>query len=153
MLFKTIFTKVIQQAQPTSSAMGNDHHTKLTTPESERRYAVGIKTTSCLATLTIRLYILLPSAWQVEMLTIDVISEIQNLFIVDVQHQQKEKPKDKKQDSENDQQEEKEIPLHFELFDYTGNYIKMFSRTCKIKKSKELYDYFKNNDAVKMKIN
>ena len=62
--------------------MGNDHQTKLTSPESERRYAVGIKTTSCLATLTIRLYILLPSAWQVEMLTIEKPAIIKLMLII-----------------------------------------------------------------------
>ena len=31
--------------------------------------------------------------------------------------------------------------------------VKMFSRNCKITRSKELYEYFENNDAINMKIN
>ena len=32
-----------------TSAMGKDHQTIVTSPVSERRYAAGISTTSCLA--------------------------------------------------------------------------------------------------------
>ena len=46
-----------------------------------------------------------------------------------------------------------DIPLNFMLFDRQGNSVKMFSRTCKIRRSRELYEYFENNDSIKMKIN
>jgi DNA polymerase-3 subunit alpha len=86
---------------------------------------------------------------QIEQLTSSDVTEIYNLFAVNVMAEKESKEEKKQNQKENN----KDIPLHFELYDYDGNYIKMFSRTCKIKKSKELYNYFKNNDAVKMKIN
>ena len=46
-----------------------------------------------------------------------------------------------------------DIPLNFVLLDNSGHRVKMFSRTCKIGRSRELYEYFENNDAIKMKIN
>ena len=49
--------------------------------------------------------------------------------------------------------EEGELPLNFVLYDDQGHRVKMFSRTCKIGRSRELYEYFENNDAIKMKIN
>ena len=92
---------------------------------------------------------------EVEKLTNDLISEIYELFILDVSNSNyKELQEKKKKNKEDDfNVQNKEIPLHFELFDRSNNSVKMFSRTCKIKKSRELYEYFENNDAVKMKIN
>ena len=49
--------------------------------------------------------------------------------------------------------EKGDLPLNFILYDGTGHRVKMFSRTCKIGRSRELYEYFENNDAIKMKIN
>ena len=49
--------------------------------------------------------------------------------------------------------EKGDLPLNFVLYDGTGHRVKMFSRTCKIGRSRELYEYFENNDAIKMKIN
>lgn len=46
-----------------------------------------------------------------------------------------------------------DIPLNFVLCDRSGHRVKMFSRTCKIGRSRELYEYFENNDVIKMKIN
>lgn len=46
-----------------------------------------------------------------------------------------------------------DIPLNFVLYDQKGNNVKMFSKTCKIARSRELYEYFENNDAIRMKIN
>ena len=51
------------------------------------------------------------------------------------------------------EEKQKEIPLYFTLYDYQGNHVNMFSRTCKAVKSRELYTYFENNETVKMKIN
>ena len=45
-----------------------------------------------------------------------------------------------------------DIPLNFILYDREGHRVKMFSRSCKIKRSRELYEYFENNDVIKMKI-
>ncbi|MGL5682257.1 MAG: DNA polymerase III subunit alpha [Marinifilaceae bacterium] len=81
----------------------------------------------------------------IEKLTQESINEIYNLFISDVS-----KPTDP---NEPQGDKENEIPLKFRLYDEKGNNISMFSRTCKIKKSRELYNYFENNDAVKMQIN
>lgn len=46
-----------------------------------------------------------------------------------------------------------ELPLYVVLHDRKGHRVKMFSRTCKITRSKDLYEYFESNDAIKLKIN
>ncbi|MCC8174657.1 MAG: DNA polymerase III subunit alpha [Odoribacter sp.] len=51
------------------------------------------------------------------------------------------------------EQNKEELPLNFILYDKSGNNVKMFSRTCKIKRSRDLYEYFINNYVLKMKIN
>lgn len=73
----------------------------------------------------------------IEELNIETLNEIQNQFIRPSQHEK----------------ETDDLPLNFILYDKSGNNIKMFSRTCKIERSRELYEYFENNDAIKMKIN
>lgn len=70
-------------------------------------------------------------------LNMETLNEIHHQFI----HQNQQ---EKKSDS---------VPLNFILFDPHGYQVKMFSRNCKIKRSRELYEYFENNDAIKMKIN
>ena len=99
----------------------------------------------------------------IEKLTIETVTEIHDLFTTDfysvtytatkllaLQHKTQKyafpvvfvEPSAKNND----------IPLNFMLFDRQGNHVKMFSRTCKIRKSRELYEYFENNEAIKMKI-
>lgn len=73
----------------------------------------------------------------VEQLNLETISEINNQFI----------------QSKQSEGEGNSVPLNFMLYDKQGNHVKMFSRTCKIERSKELYEYFESNDAIKMKIN
>lgn len=87
------------------------------------------------------------------------MNEIHNLFITDVTSQAYKEAQQKANEarkSSRDIQDElpnqTEVPLYFMLYDTQGNHVKMFSRTCKIRKSRELYEYFENNDAVKMKI-
>ena len=47
-----------------------------------------------------------------------------------------------------------DTPLNFVLYaPSSGHQVKLFSRTCKITRSKELYEYFEKNDVIKMKIN
>ncbi len=93
----------------------------------------------------------------IEKLTLDTITEIHQLFISDVNRDVSEKeeaPKNNKKGKlEEPEQKETTIPLHFKLFDRQGNDVKMFSRTCKIKRSRELYEYFESNDTIRMKIN
>ena len=98
----------------------------------------------------------------IEKLTLDTVNEIHNLFITDVNSdpgKEASKPTATKQAVSNPEEfnvpEEKQndIPLSFMLFDRQGNNVKMFSRTCKIKRSRELYEYFENNDSIRMKIN
>lgn len=67
----------------------------------------------------------------VEMLTHEIVAELHNQFV----------------------NEQGDLPLNFILYDNTGHRVKLFSRTCKIGRSRELYEYFENNDAIKMKIN
>ncbi|GHV65052.1 DNA-directed DNA polymerase [Bacteroidia bacterium] len=45
------------------------------------------------------------------------------------------------------------IPVDFLFFDNQGNRIKMLSRTCQVTRSQDLYGYFENNEAIKLKIN
>ena len=73
----------------------------------------------------------------VQQLTVDTISEINNQFI----------------HSHVKEGDTNCVSLSFVLYDQQGNHVKMFSRTCKIERSKELYEYFENNEAIKMKIN
>ena len=100
----------------------------------------------------------------IEKLTLDTVTEIHEFFTTDVNSEAykaaQQKAAEQKNQKSNDPEEleepalkQTEIPLHFMLFDRQGNNVKMFSRTCKIKKSRELYEYFENNDAIKMKIN
>lgn len=100
----------------------------------------------------------------IEKLTLDTVTEIHELFTTDVNSEaykaaqqkaaeQKNQKSNNPEDIEETALKQTEIPLHFMLFDRQGNNVKMFSRTCKIKKSRELYEYFENNDAIKMKIN
>ena len=49
--------------------------------------------------------------------------------------------------------EEGDLPLNFILSDNSGHQVKTFSRTCKIGRSKELYEYFDKNSAIEMKFN
>lgn len=95
----------------------------------------------------------------IEKLTLETVNEIHNLFITDITSQaykeaQQKALEEKKasRDLQDEQPNQNEVPLHFILYDTQGNHVKMFSRTCKIKKSRELYEYFENNDAIKMKI-
>ena len=67
----------------------------------------------------------------VEKLTHEIVTELHNQFV----------------------NEQGDLPLSFVLYDNSGHRVKMFSRTCKIGRSRELYEYFENNDAIKMKIN
>lgn len=98
----------------------------------------------------------------IEKLTLDTVNEIHNLFITDItQDAVRETPKQavSKQAAANPEEfempeaKQNDIPLSFMLFDRQGNNVKMFSRTCKIKRSRELYEYFENNDSIRMKIN
>ncbi len=82
-------------------------------------------------------------------LTSDTVNEIYDLFVRDSVHELPAKPGNKKEE----ENVKNDISLYFMLFDGQGNSVKMFSRTCKIKRSRELYEYFENNDAIKMKIN
>lgn len=82
----------------------------------------------------------------IEKLTQDTINEIYNLFVTDSSKLKEEK-------EEVPDEREGEIPLKFRLFDEKGNNVSMFSRTCKIKRSRELYNYFENNEAIRMQIN
>lgn len=99
----------------------------------------------------------------IEKLTIETITEIHDLFTTDVNSetykaaqqkavQQKTQKSANPEDVEEPAASNNDIPLNFMLFDRQGNHVKMFSRTCKIKKSRELYEYFENNEAIKMKI-
>lgn len=90
------------------------------------------------------------------------MNEIHNLFITDITSDPvKETPKQltpkqaalNPEEFETPVEKQNDIPLSFMLFDRQGNNVKMFSRTCKIKKSRELYEYFENNDSIRMKIN
>ena len=100
----------------------------------------------------------------IEKLTLETVTEIHELFTTDVnsesykEAQQKaaEQTTQKNSDPEKFEEpltEQNDIPLNFMLFDRQGNSVKMFSRTCKIRRSRELYEYFENNDSIKMKIN
>lgn len=99
----------------------------------------------------------------IEKLTIETITEIHDLFTTDVNSetykaaqqkavQQKTQKSANPEDVEEPAASNNDIPLNFMLFDRQGNHVKMFSRTCKIKKSRELYEYFENNEAIKMKV-
>jgi DNA polymerase-3 subunit alpha len=44
------------------------------------------------------------------------------------------------------------IPLNVVLYDRAGNSVKLFSRTCRVDCSRELYEYFSRNRALKIKI-
>lgn len=92
----------------------------------------------------------------VEKLTLDTVNEIHNLFINDATRDnvtEDSKPKSDESNPNTPGEKSNDIPLNFKLFDRQGNHVKMFSRTCKIKRSRELYEYFENNDAIRMKIN
>ena len=100
----------------------------------------------------------------IEKLSLETYTEIHDLFTTDVnsesykEAQQKaaEQRTQKNSDPENFEEPvtaQNDIPLNFMLFDRQGNSVKMFSRTCKIRRSRELYEYFENNDSIKMKIN
>ena len=100
----------------------------------------------------------------IEKLTLETVTEIHELFTTDVnsesykEAQQKaaEQKTQKNSDPENFEEPvtaQNDIPLNLMLFDRQGNSVKMFSRTCKIRRSRELYEYFENNDSIKMKIN
>ncbi|MBQ7842426.1 MAG: DNA polymerase III subunit alpha, partial [Odoribacter sp.] len=100
----------------------------------------------------------------IEKLTLETVTEIHELFTTDVnsesykEAQQKaaEQRTQKNSDPENFEEPvtaQNDIPLNFMLFDRQGNSVKMFSRTCKIRRSRELYEYFENNDSIKMKLN
>mgnify|MGYP001662076206 FL=1 len=100
----------------------------------------------------------------IEKLTLETVTEIHELFTTDVnsesykEAQQKaaEQKTQKNSDPENFEEPatvQNDIPLNFMLFDRQGNSVKMFSRTCKIRRSRDLYEYFENNDSIKMKIN
>ena len=100
----------------------------------------------------------------IEKLTLETVTEIHELFTTDVnsesykEAQQKaaEQKTQKNSDPENFEEPatvQNDIPLNFMLFDRQGNSVKMFSHTCKIRRSRELYEYFENNDSIKMKIN
>ena len=100
----------------------------------------------------------------IEKLTLETVTEIHELFTTDVnsesykEAQQKaaEQKTQKNSDPENFEEPatvQNDIPLNFMLFDRQGNSVKMFSRTCKLRRSRELYEYFENNDSIKMKIN
>ena len=100
----------------------------------------------------------------IEKLTLETVTEIHELFTTDMnsesykEAQQKaaEQRTQKNSDPENFEEPvtaQNDIPLNFMLFDRQGNSVKMFSRTCKIRRSRELYEYFENNDSIKMKIN
>ena len=100
----------------------------------------------------------------IEKLTLETVTEIHELFTTDVNSESyKEAPQkaaeqrtQKNSDPENFEEPvtaQNDIPLNFMLFDRQGNSVKMFSRTCKIRRSRELYEYFENNDSIKMKIN
>ena len=66
-IFRLIRTrKKVVIATDINSAIGNDHHTLSTLPVSDKRYAAGRRTTSCLATEVISEYIPFPSAWKTE---------------------------------------------------------------------------------------
>lgn len=100
----------------------------------------------------------------IENLTLDTVTGIHDLFTTDINDElhnarKPAEPKARKHhNTEDDYPDEpakkpEEIPLHFTLYDHQGNHVSMFSRTCKISRSRELYDYLANNDAIKMKIN
>ena len=100
----------------------------------------------------------------IEKLTLETVTEIHELFTTDVnsesykEAQQKAAEQKTQKNSDPEHFEEpvtaqNDIPLNFMLFDRQGNSVKMFSRTCKIRRSRELYEYFENNDSIKMKIN
>lgn len=100
----------------------------------------------------------------IEKLTLETVTEIHELFTTDVnsesykEAQQKaaEQKTQKNSDPENFEEPltaQNDIPLNFTLFDRQGNSVKMFSRTCKIKRSRELFEYFENNKSIIMKIN
>lgn len=75
----------------------------------------------------------------IEQLNMETLNEINHQFI-HAQHG-------------NNPEENSDVPLNFVLYDKNGNNVKMFSRSCKINRSRELYEYFENNDVIKMKIN
>lgn len=101
----------------------------------------------------------------VEQLTMELITEIHELFITDVHSDSYKESKQKNttqkqnkgnshpEDIEEPEQKQQDIPLNFELFDRQNNHVKMFSRTCRIRRSRELYEYFEHNEAIKMKVN
>ena len=100
----------------------------------------------------------------IEKLTLETVTEIHELFTTDVNSEsykeaQKKATEQKTQKNSDPEKFEEpvtaqnDIPLNFMLFDRQGNSVKMFSRTCKIRRSRELYEYFENNDSIKMKIN
>lgn len=100
----------------------------------------------------------------IEKLTLETVTEIHELFTTDVNSEsykeaQQKAAEQKAQKNSNPENFEEpvtaqnDIPLNFMLFDRQGNSVKMFSRTCKIRRSRELYEYFENNDSIKMKIN
>ena len=94
-------------------------------------------------------------------LTSEIITEMYNLFVTNDAHKQASGKgasgsKSRKNGSANPEEEpekQTEIPLYFDLYYYSGNNVNMFSRTCKAVKSMELYAYFENNEAVRMRIN
>ncbi len=79
----------------------------------------------------------------IEQLNMETLNEINQQFIQS-QHAN---------NAEKHTEENTEVPLNFVLYDKSGNNVKMFSRSCKINRSRELYEYFENNDVIKMKIN
>lgn len=96
----------------------------------------------------------------IEKLTLDTVTEIHELFTTDVNRDIQQKAEEQKvrktnnpEDIEVPTEKNNDIPLNFMLFDRQGNHVKMFSRTCKIRRSRELYEYFENNEAIRMKIN
>ena len=83
----------------------------------------------------------------IEKLTLETVTEIHELFTTDVnsesykEAQQKaaEQKTQKNSDPENFEEPatvQNDIPLNFMLFDRQGNSVKMFSRTCKIRRSR-----------------
>ena len=93
-------------------------------------------------------------------LTPEIIEEMSHLFVTNEGGKQAKtksnaakQPKNAPEDFDDTEEKQKEIPLYFTLYDYQGNHVNMFSRTCKAVKSRELYTYFENNETVRMKIN
>lgn len=100
----------------------------------------------------------------IEKLTIETVTEIHQLFTSDMNSETDKEAREKVAgqktqkgsgpgESEGPGNKQADIPLNFMLFDRQGNHVKMFSRTCRIRRSRELYEYFENNEAIRMKIN